>query len=384
MVTAVFAWMLLMGVGQTELTTAPAVESEPGVGEIEMTVGPDEELVFFPTYGYRDDDGWTINLHGWIYEMEADSPVRRLLLAALREALDVEDYAPGLRTFNERAALFLVDSERDEVVSIRVGEKVYTLLESGADGHIRDRVHISDRRAKRLLKRQESPDRWLRYQAAGLPEDSPSIEGQVLLIDPVGVSVISDIDDTIRRSNVGDIKKLLIGTFMMPFEPVAGMAELYQRWAEQGAVFHYVSESPWQLHRLLRDFLADHGFPKGTMHLRVVRLSPFDLEDLLADDDEEKAKTSRIERILRDFPKRRFILVGDDTQHDPEIYGRFARQYGDRIAKIYIRQVIEDDAGSSRMKAAFEDVPSGKIEFFTAPDQIKPLEWRSPTGPEGS
>jgi len=42
-----------------------------------------------------------------------------------------------------------------------------------------------------------------------------------------GVSIISDIDDTIRVSNVADRAALLRGTFVEPFAAVPRMAELY-------------------------------------------------------------------------------------------------------------------------------------------------------------
>ena len=62
-----------------------------------------------------------------------------------------------------------------------------------------------------------------------------------------GVSVISDIDDTIKISKVLSKRALLKHTFYSYFKPVNGMNELYQRWSEQFCQFHYVSASPWQL-----------------------------------------------------------------------------------------------------------------------------------------
>ena len=50
-----------------------------------------------------------------------------------------------------------------------------------------------------------------------------------------GISVISDIDDTIKVSHVANRGRLLRNTFVNPFAPVPGMAELYQAWREAGA-----------------------------------------------------------------------------------------------------------------------------------------------------
>lgn len=62
-----------------------------------------------------------------------------------------------------------------------------------------------------------------------------------------GISVISDIDDTVKISNVLSKRLLLKHTFYSYFKPVEGMNELYQKWSEQQCQFHYVSASPWQL-----------------------------------------------------------------------------------------------------------------------------------------
>jgi len=51
----------------------------------------------------------------------------------------------------------------------------------------------------------------------------------VHLVDEVGTSVISDIDDTVKFSNVADKRELLRNTLLREFIPVAGMPEVYRR-----------------------------------------------------------------------------------------------------------------------------------------------------------
>ena len=50
-------------------------------------------------------------------------------------------------------------------------------------------------------------------------------------------------------------------------------------------------------------------------------------------------KTGVIERILADFPRRRFLLVGDSGEQDPEIYGAIARKHPEQVERIFIRNV---------------------------------------------
>jgi hypothetical protein len=75
----------------------------------------DERVVLFPTCAVPSDDasGWSVPVHGWVYEPEHDSLARALALRAFAEALDLPaDDAAGSARFRERAWPFLVDNER--------------------------------------------------------------------------------------------------------------------------------------------------------------------------------------------------------------------------------------------------------------------------------
>jgi phosphatidate phosphatase APP1 len=82
------------------------------------------------------------------------------------------------------------------------------------------------------------------------------------LIGPKGLSVVSDIDDTIKISSVTVKEELMANTFFRPWRAVPGMAALYQQWGQEGAVFHYVSNSPWPLETVLEFFLSGKGSPR--------------------------------------------------------------------------------------------------------------------------
>ena len=63
---------------------------------------------------------------------------------------------------------------------------------------------------------------------------------------------------TVKVSNVLNKRELLANTFLREFTPIEGMAALFRRWGRaHGAVFHYVSASPWQLQPELQAFLQD-------------------------------------------------------------------------------------------------------------------------------
>ncbi|KAF9959031.1 hypothetical protein BGZ72_010372 [Mortierella alpina] len=139
--------------------------------------------------------------------------------------------------------------------------------------------------------------------------------GVVNLIDPEGISIISDIDDTIKETNVSAGARIILrNTFLKDMRDVPGMAKVYKQWWEHGAAIHYVSNSPWQLIPSLLEFFHTHKFPPGSAHLR---LHDSVLKTYFMEPGENKRRSIR--EILKDFPKRKFILIGDSGEIDMEM-----------------------------------------------------------------
>ena len=356
-VAAVIA--LLVGVGL--LAGWLAVQEGTGVSEIKA----DERVVFFPTAARLSDDGqnWTVPVHGWIFEPEAGDRLRNAGLKQFRKALGLDPKQASTAIFEKRARLFLVDNERGKRVAIRIGSGTHTLGSSGRDGHFTGTVSLSAE-----IVRELSSNGRLSYRAVTRSGDRREFRGMVHLIEPEGVSVISDIDDTVKVTEVTDKKKLIENTFFQPFRAVEDMPDVYRRWAESGAQFHFVSSSPWQLYEQLSQFLREAGFPEATFHLKGVRFKDSSFLKLFADPLE--SKPAAIEPILKAYPKRQFILVGDSGEKDPEVYGLIARKYSRQIRRIYIRNVTGEPADSPRYREAFVNVPPEKWQIFDDPKTL--------------
>ncbi|KAJ1729742.1 hypothetical protein LPJ72_004809 [Coemansia sp. Benny D160-2] len=178
----------------------------------------------------------------------------------------------------------------------------------------------------------------LRGKLYGWP-DHRVITGLAHLVEPRGISVVSDIDDTIKASNITAEKRIVLETaFARPLLAVPGMAALYRLWYQQGAEFHYVSNSPWQLYPTLDGFFHRHKFPPGSAHLRS-----FDPNDLLSIKNytgTPQLKRDTIGLLFRTFPERKFVLVGDCGEHDLETYAELARSFPGRVLRIYIRDLF--------------------------------------------
>jgi phosphatidate phosphatase APP1 len=255
----------------------------------------------------------------------------------------------------ERARWMFVNNKRGRSIAVTAEGRLLGLGKTKANGRLRARLVVK-------LPPERAPSELSVTPVLRDGRGSESIP--IHFLAPEGVSVISDIDDTIRVSNVADRQALLRGTFAEPFEAVPRMAGLYRAWAGSGAHFHYVSATPWQLYVPIAAFIEANGFPKGTFHLKDFRWRDRTVFNLFAAPD--RYKRASIEPLLKRLPRRRFALVGDSGQRDPEAFGDLARRYPHQVAWIFIR----DLSGSSRMsryRAAFEGIRRRVWSVFTDP-----------------
>ncbi len=170
-----------------------------------------------------------------------------------------------------------------------------------------------------------------------LASENLSATEEVLITEPTGVSLISDIDDTIKHSGIGSgTKEIFRNVFIRDLGDlvIEGVKEWYTKLAENGVKLHYVSNSPWQLYPVLVSFFAMAGLPPGSFHLKLYSGM---LQGIFEPVAERKKGT--LEKILRDFPERRFLLVGDSGEADLELYTEIVVANPRRILGVFIRDV---------------------------------------------
>ncbi len=340
------------------------------MADVQSPIKDDEVVVFYPTYTHQVDNGraWSVEIHGSIFEPEEGSVTREATLGLLRRSLGLTRVQTDTELFKKRARAFLVDNERGKRITIRLGGEVYEAGTSAANGHFHGTLKLPDAEVQRLLSADSANSDWLVFQAVTRPDDGRRFAGRAQRIGPQGLSVISDVDDTIKISMVTDRRELVRNTFLRPFKPVEGMSAIYRKWAQAGAAFHYVSASPWQLYGPLSDFLRAQDFPPGSFHLKLFRLKDASALELFASQEGYKSKV--IEGILADFPERGFILVGDSGEQDPEIYGALARRHPGQIVRILIRDVDGSTKAHPRFQAAFQGIPGDRWRVFRDPEEL--------------
>jgi phosphatidate phosphatase APP1 len=117
--------------------------------------------------------------------------------------------------------------------------------------------------------------------------------------------------------------------------------------------FFYVSSSEWNLYDNLNEFFKFNGLPKGAFLLNQIKRW---YQLFKTGTSKHEGKLTRTKRIFDAFPKQRFILLGDNSQKDPEIYVTLANKYSEKVVAIYIRNVsIEKEEFAKNILASLKD-----------------------------
>jgi hypothetical protein len=311
-----------------------------------------------------DEMRWIVPVHIWIYTPQHSRVRKAAMATVLKQKYGLLVSTSTQANFDRRANLLFADNHRGRRLTVKIAGRVFDLQPTLPNGHSRSDLEIAAGDVSPHIR-----DGRLSIEVV-LPEgDTRLFHGHAMIVAPEGLSVISDIDDTVKNSNVTDRAKLMDATFFADFSAIPGMAALYAGWAKQGAAIHFVSSSPWHLHAPLNEMLDQAGFPAATLDLKQIRLKDNSILDLFR--DASKTKPPSVEALLRAYPRRRFVLVGDSGELDPEIYAGIARKHPGRIAQILIRNVTLSRSDDARFSKAFAGFPSDLWQLFDEPSQIR-------------
>jgi phosphatidate phosphatase APP1 len=339
-------------------------------------------IVLFPTYARRlpGTRQWRASIAGMVAKPLPERSRRRVLArAVLKRILDVEDADIDTAIFRDRADAFFFQRLAGRSVRVMLAGRSIDAGQSDRAGHFQTDVLLDDDDVTALASPCGLGCRWLPYEGSLAAADDEleagtersSAHGRIQCVEDEGLSVISDIDDTVKITNVAHRRELLANTFLREFAAVPGMVAAFQRLEESGTVFHYVSASPWQLAPSLCEFFTEAGLPAGSMHLKLFRLK--DSTPLGRLPSRKRSKRRAIERILADFPGRQFVLVGDSGERDPEVYAAVARRRPEQVQSVLIRRV-EAKAPREKVLARLDrlagKLPHGRLRVFTDPAEV--------------
>ncbi len=203
-------------------------------------------------------------------------------------------------------------------------------------------------------------------------QGSRPVQASVFITDPaVRWGLVSDIDDTVISTSLPRPLIAAWNTFIRheaARRVVPGMAPLYRKLMDEhpGAPIVYVSTGAWNTSPTLNRFLKANGYPIGPMLL--TDWGPTNTGWFRSG---QQHKRQCLDRLARDFPRIKWLLVGDDGQHDPKIYADFAAARPKRVEAIAIRQLTPTEQVLSH------GIPLSNEELSGKPPTVQ----RGPDGP---
>jgi phosphatidate phosphatase APP1 len=244
------------------------------------------------------------------------------------------------------------------VVTVQVGDQTHE-TRTDRSGYIDCRV------------KGELPPGWATVTLS--TDGAESVEAPIRVVDPaMKFGVISDIDDTVMVTALPRPLLAAWNTFVLDEHAraaVPGMAVLYERLvaANPGAPVFYLSTGAWNVAPTLTRFLSRHLYPAGPLLLTDWGPTP---DRWFRSGQEHKRTTLR--RLAAEFPDIRWLLIGDDGQHDQEIYSEFAAAHPDNVTAVAIRRLSATEAVLAGAipgpTGVAEAVGSAGKVWFAAPD----------------
>jgi len=220
-------------------------------------------------------------------------------------------------------------------------------------------------------------------------DTAPLETGRTYFAQDGGWGVISDIDDTIKVTQVRDRIKLLQNTFANVPVPVEEMPQFYKELYDtistpsHPAPFVYLSASPYSLYPMLRSFVRESQFPNGMIILRDMSWMDMEAFVVSLSMGTQDYKDDRMKKVSSWLPQTTWVCIGDSTQTDPEAYAQFYEQLqkggtSGRVARIWIHKVVGVNPSKEkelndpkRFEKAFQNVPKDIWRIFENAAELK-------------
>jgi phosphatidate phosphatase APP1 len=196
--------------------------------------------------------------------------------------------------------------------------------------------------------------------------------GKVHVVDPTATfGLVSDIDDTVIETMLPRPLLAFRNAFLTRENArlaVPGMSALYAEIsaAHPDVFVVYLSTGAWNIAVPLNAFLARHGYPDGP--LLLTDWGPTREGWFRSGQDH---KRTQLHRLFEELPQLRWLLVGDDGQHDPSLYAEATAAAPGKVLGVAIRQLSLTQQVIVHGNATAPDVPvtgTGDAVPVLAPD----------------
>lgn len=149
----------------------------------------------------------------------------------------------------------------------------------------------------------------------------------ITLTAQASISIISDLDDTIKITNADDLSEAVYNG-LFTTDAYTGMPQFLYSARSYSNSLYVISASPKLVRSNIEALFRKHAIKVDGMNLR----------ESLADSDKVKFKVDAIKAIMEKNSDD-FIFIGDDVEKDSVVYEEVKKLYPNRVLAIYIHSV---------------------------------------------
>lgn len=342
-----------------------------------IKVPSDAKIVLFPTYTRKGDDGkYHVDVGGWLSCPGLMTRKNRLIFSLVKQVIRYDSVVSkqaidNLESDNLKQDIFNENSDTESVISEgSLASSTNSIGTKSGEDLLRERLAYFIARfianAELTItvgSKNDMPTNELKsvdiltdgngcFNLCIIVDYEPSVVQVVAkhdetvfeisdlnIVPDTGVAIISDIDDTVKLTGViGDKRELLNSLFLNEVDKwkIPSVVKWYSSLFQSKKVtFHYVSNSPVQLFPTILQYLKTVNLPLGSIHLKQYTGN---IISSLMEPSGSRKKTA-LTKLANDFPKKKFICIGDSGEYDFESYVDLAKNYPDKVIAIYIRYV---------------------------------------------
>lgn len=341
--------------------------------------GPDGK---YRGYGNWTDQGWNLRFHGNVYKQPNISQSKLDDLAnVFLVGTSIQELPPSQQSQarNLTAEIFVLQQSNQNVTfDLKPAPSAGASGEQGGGGAATPQGGNQQVKFPVPTTPEGDYDGFVQINDTGLSAGNSTSAPQRLnvytqgdiqgnatsyLVPDSGITVISDIDDILRVTQIYEPKEGLLNSFARPFTPWMNMPDIYANWSRSipGIHFHYLTTTPEQITRNYMDFIYK-TYPGGSFDTRPLNFS--DVSATLS------IRKFLLDKIFETYPNRKFILVADTSNSDVMAdYPEEFQNHPNQALCILLRNTSATDSGDKfpYNTKGFKDLKNSTYMFFNVP-----------------
>ncbi|QRW05418.1 hypothetical protein RhiLY_04417 [Ceratobasidium sp. AG-Ba] len=190
------------------------------------------------------------------------------------------------------------------------------------------------------------------------------------LVPPQGITLVADIDDILRVTQIYQPEEGLKNSFARPYVPWMNMPAVFAKWQNevQGLHIHYLTTTPIKVTQFYEAFIYAN-YPLGSFDIRPLNLTTVD--------QIFQVRKVNLDRVFETFPQRKFVLLADTSNRDiMKQYPAMATAFPGQVQCILLRNTSATDPSDHFPydTSGFKDLDNSTYMFFRTPDDLMGLD----------